>query len=363
MAKSISSVALLSAQKLLAESVSRFEVPRLDPLDVSPWVAMSLLQKAIRRGRRDMALQAAATLLARSPASLWRRCGGIAYEDVGAADLPTVSLVTAALSGKLFRTSLGGEWQVASFIVSQMAQAPKCRAADDLLMTAELHPACAAARRELGSMHTKDLLDIVTSTQALPERAIALLYAVGTTSNRSSHLRRRAGDPAASFEMLAGLAGNQPLIEITQHGYFKLREGLCPLLPLLWSVLAAETVRIEDDRFPPEAVLEGVPTWALDIYSREGRAALQAFLRQHCDTSRWILANVPDGSRIQFLGALVFRVEGGLLRQRVHRPTAVSLRELEESGLARYGTATAKYVLDLMRRDIPLLNGSRSHVW
>ena len=33
------------------------------PLDVSPWLAMSVMQKAIRRGREDLALGAAATLL------------------------------------------------------------------------------------------------------------------------------------------------------------------------------------------------------------------------------------------------------------------------------------------------------------
>ena len=54
------------------------------------------------------------------------------------ADLDTVALVTAALAGKRFRASLGGEWHVASYIVSRMVHAPKCRAADDLLMSAEL---------------------------------------------------------------------------------------------------------------------------------------------------------------------------------------------------------------------------------
>jgi hypothetical protein len=33
-------------------------------MDASPWVAMSVLQKAIRRGREDLALNAATTLLA-----------------------------------------------------------------------------------------------------------------------------------------------------------------------------------------------------------------------------------------------------------------------------------------------------------
>jgi hypothetical protein len=37
------------------------------PLDISPWLAMSLMQQTIRRGREEIALRAAATLLRDSP--------------------------------------------------------------------------------------------------------------------------------------------------------------------------------------------------------------------------------------------------------------------------------------------------------
>jgi hypothetical protein len=61
--------------------------PTLRPLDISPWLAMSVLQKAIRRGREDLALSAAATLMRDAPDRLWRRIGCVAYEDVGVASL------------------------------------------------------------------------------------------------------------------------------------------------------------------------------------------------------------------------------------------------------------------------------------
>ena len=65
----------------------RGEPPTPQPMDASPWVAMSAMQKAIRRGREDLALSAAATLLRDAPDKLWRRIGCIAYEDVGLASL------------------------------------------------------------------------------------------------------------------------------------------------------------------------------------------------------------------------------------------------------------------------------------
>ena len=42
-------------------------LPRFNPMNISPWLAMSLMQKAIRRGREEFALQAAATLLNQAP--------------------------------------------------------------------------------------------------------------------------------------------------------------------------------------------------------------------------------------------------------------------------------------------------------
>ena len=119
------------------------------PLDTSPWLAMSLMQKAIRRGQDQIALRAAATLLQDSPDRLWRRCGITAFEDIGVADLDVVAEVTAALPGKSHRARLGGEWPVTSAIVSRMAAATKCRAADDLLTAAEGHPALESARQHL----------------------------------------------------------------------------------------------------------------------------------------------------------------------------------------------------------------------
>src|SRR5215212_5437069 len=100
----------------LLEAVAQHSPPIPDPLPISPWVAMSLLQKAIRRGREDFALRAAATLLHISPDRLWRRLGCIAFEDVGVADLEAVFLTTAALASRTFRARLGSEWAVASFL-------------------------------------------------------------------------------------------------------------------------------------------------------------------------------------------------------------------------------------------------------
>jgi hypothetical protein len=57
------------------------------PPAVDPWVASSLLQKAIRRGDADLAERAAITLHRLRGRSIWRRFLVIAFEDIGVASV------------------------------------------------------------------------------------------------------------------------------------------------------------------------------------------------------------------------------------------------------------------------------------
>jgi hypothetical protein len=52
-----------TAKLQLRDVIAEFQPPLCNALTISPWVAMSLMQKAIRRGRKELALRAAATLL------------------------------------------------------------------------------------------------------------------------------------------------------------------------------------------------------------------------------------------------------------------------------------------------------------
>ena len=96
------------------------DLPRFDPLPIDPYLAMSLMQKAIRRDRVDLALGSAARLLEISPERLWRRLCVTAYEDLGVADLDAVALVTAALTGTRWRSEHGGDWAITSLLIERM---------------------------------------------------------------------------------------------------------------------------------------------------------------------------------------------------------------------------------------------------
>lgn len=74
-------IILNNAREQLADEIFSYREQKPAPLKISPWLAMSLLQKAIRRGESELAQHAAATLLLTAPDRLWRRCGAAAFED------------------------------------------------------------------------------------------------------------------------------------------------------------------------------------------------------------------------------------------------------------------------------------------
>jgi hypothetical protein len=295
-----------------------------EPMDASPWVAMSAMQKAIRRGREDVALNAAATLLRDAPDKLWRRLGCIAYEDVGLAALDTVGIATVSLGGKQVRAALGGEWAVASCVVAELSRASKCRAADDLLMACELHPAYADARAQLPHLTTRNLIMVVTGQGSIHESALALWYALGTDRDRST-LARRRGEPRLVFDQLCEAGWPPTMVEVAREGFRRTRVMLCPLLALL-SCEQRQATQLESDDLPAEDMLGDVPAWALDAYTREGRAAFARFLQTNAPAAQWVRRNVSPSRRVSFLGHIIFRVEGGLVANRMRWPMGEELR-------------------------------------
>jgi hypothetical protein len=353
---------LNDARQRLADEIFGFREPNPSPLKISPWLAMSLLQKAVRRGESELAQRAAATLLLIAPERLWRRCGAAAFEEIGVADLETVSLVTSALSGKKYRGTLGGDWKVASFIVDRMTRAPKCRAADDLLLIADSHTRYQRARAQLAEKTIAELIRIASGDVALPVRALATWYAVGTHPRQTKHLSARRGEPAALFDGLCEVGLPHTAVEIAREGFRKIGEPLCPFVALLCPLVINEASVIENDELPPQITVGEAPGWALDVYTREGRTALDALLRSDCESARWVRDHVKPGQRVNFLGTVVFRVEGGLVRQRSRWPTGDELRRLVDIECHGPSCPDATEILQLVRNDIGLLNEERTHV-
>lgn len=353
---------LASFREDLAQEIRTYSVPAFQPLAVSPWLAMSLMQKAIRRGDEEFALNGAATLFDLLPARFWHRCGIIAFEDVGIADLQTVGLVVASLSGKAFRAQLGGDWAVGSFLVKRMAQAAKCRAADDLITVAERHLKYDHARLGLTFSPLPHLIAVATGDAHVAERALALWFGVGTSRCPSDYLRARAGTPAAMFDALRDKGFSLTSVEVAREGFRKTNQVLCPFLPLLESAKKREPRGLADDVMPPQTMCGPLPSWALDMFSREGRRALKLFLMQDCQSAQWVRTHVPPPRRVDFIGNVVFAIESSLMKQRLRWLVGDELRRMATIECQGSFCPDATEIMELLRDDIPVLNEVRGHV-
>jgi hypothetical protein len=328
---------------------------------------MSLLQKAIRRDRVDLALGSAARLLEISPERLWRRLAVTAFEDLGVADIDTVALVMAGLTGKVWRAAHGGDWAVASILVERMCAAPKCRAADDLAYyVCEQHPDLASARASLAQLPAEQLLDQAATRAALPERALALWYAVGTVRCRSTVLPRRASDPQAAFDGLCERGYPEAVAEVCREGLKKGAEVLAPFTLLLWREAQRSASHpghhVEPDDLPEEDMIGIVPSWAYDMHVREGNRAMARFLETDSETTRWASDRVPRGQRVRLLGWLLFAVESSLVTRRLKWDTGNELRRMAEIECQGLDPEQAVLGLRLLRQDLPILNQARRHV-
>jgi hypothetical protein len=135
------------------------------------------------------------------------------------------------------------------------------------------------------------------------------------------------------------------------------------LLPLLSFALPSGELPAVDDDLPPVVIgRNGIPTYCLDGFSHEGKAALARALRRDLPTSRWLRRHVPAERRLAVLAGGLFRIEGGLVRQRVEWPCAATLKWLADSGYHDMKLSDPAGFLDLVRADLPAIDEERANV-
>lgn len=328
--------------------------PRPTPVQMTPWQAMSLFLKAIRRGRLELAMQAASDLPETAPDRFWRRAGIIAFEDIGVADLKTAGVVTVALEGKRFRQRHGGEWAVAAHLTARLVACPKNRAADDLFCLLESWPGLGDNRQRLAHLPVPRLRLIALTTDHLPLKALALRMIF---ADRRLELARR-GSPDIGFDVLDEMGVAPTTLAIAREGYRRTGELLAPLVALL-SLENGLKEAVQDDLFPPEAMIGPLPGWSLDMFTREGRAALGKLLQNDAGIRQWASDTLPTNGRTEILAQALFRVESGLCLQRRDGPTGISLRDLMERECMGLIPDQADTAMALVRKAIPTLNQMR----
>lgn len=335
---------------------------RIAPFTSTQWVASSLLQKAIRRGDLYAARQAGRFLLEAKREHLLRRLNIIAAEDIGMADIETVGITAACLASAKVRRDLGGDAVVTNYLIWRMVDARKSRASDDLLMSLERLPDLAEDRARFAAMSDERLRQIVLGCPSLDRKALALWYLVGTARCQSDHLPTRKGNPNLAFDTLAELGAAPTMVQIAQANFTKTSAMLAPFVALLSLENDVIATGVQDDPTPVETRINGVPSYAFDMYTRPGRAALGRLLLRNAGMASWAGAFLPRANRVQVAGELLFRIEGQCLNRRASGPLSDKLRERwhwECSGLSR---DALEFGLAALKDAMPELNAIRAEV-
>ena len=314
---------------LLTEELELFSHSRaLDPVAPLPcdrWVAVSALQKSIRRGDSVTAQRALRTLYRHDPGSTWRRLLIIACEDVGIGALGAV-IVTArrCANAKAFRER-GSEEPAALATVQMLAEAPKDRSADLLFAVALHDPALKTMRSRCRSVSMARRLEFVADpTLSLPERALAAWYSSGVESRGDQ--RVGPGDVDALTRTYAELDIPAQLLEATAAAVKKAREPLVLLLPLLWLAAAGSKTELLESPLMHSSLINGVPFYALDRHTRLGRQAIRLFSRESAEIAQFLTERGRSSCDDGALRMAVFYADGALTRPTLRWRHSAELR-------------------------------------
>jgi hypothetical protein len=290
--------------------------PTIDPLKpllCDRWVALSAMQKSIRRGDSLTAQRALRTLYQHDPSSTWRRLLIIACEDVGIGALGAVVMTAARSADAKALREMGRDEAAARATAQMLAEAPKDRSADLLFAIALHDPVLEIMRSKCRSVSVARRLEFVADpTLSLPERALAVWHSSGVES--WGEQRMGPGDLGALMRTYAELGVPERLLEAVAVAIRRAREPFPLLLPLLWLAAAGSERELLDSPLAPSGLINGVPLYALDRHTRLGRRAIRRFAQENAEIAQFLTKRGCDSGDDGALRMAVFYADGALTR-------------------------------------------------
>lgn len=268
------------------------------------WVALSMLQKGVRRGRLDWALLAASALShAGLETTVLRRMAVICLEDLGLGGLFLLCLTLRILQEQQWSEHELRFDLIAGLLVL-MCQAAKDRSACDLASV--LHsqaPRC----KELWFQIPEKLTDLAAllcdPEQPLLARVMAHCRLAGA---RSAAGRELCEDTYHMLQLPA-------FVRYATKGYPKqFSDKMWTALPALWDAAAHGAATADQHVLPDSPLIHGVPACALDMFTAHGKRST-AYFKRWSPRARAFFAARPDLPWQDAMGYALFAVEGGCL--------------------------------------------------
>jgi hypothetical protein len=273
------------------------------------WIALSSLQKSIRRGAVEPAT-AAAEVLWSEPSRLLDRLLVIGLEDVGVGDPEVLREVIELTTDRTWRRKLTDKGRAVTLgLVERMCAATKSRFSDEILAIAQFEPALGPARTELAMASTEQLAGWCATSDDIGVRALASWFLAGTARYPMDGILRRQGDLAAVWEAARELGVPADWLNLLDRAARRIHWPLAVLLPLAYvsKVSGTPTQLVKDT---PYETWRGVPLYALDQYTRRGLVAIGRWLGGCPQLQEILRAAAQRSAWLKIIQYAVFAVEG-----------------------------------------------------
>lgn len=338
---------------------------RSDLMKMDRWILASALQKSIRRGLKDEALDVAIALHAVDAEYAWRRLRVIAFEDVGMGNVEAVASVAAIAGRQQLRSALG-DLQVYVGRVQSLTAAVKDRTACDLLSWIGCAPESMGFRAAI--LNTPERWEAIAMDCDSPmwQRASALQFLAGFAERSGAGWRTvTKANPNAVKRVLEALEPH-PLVAFSVlrgKGTESLNVALL-FAHLMWRQANRRPLVSREGELRSPVRIGGVIAPSFCMYTRVGLHALRLFLHRDSEL-REMLAWAGATDAFKALGLLVFQVESGVLDRVADYAPTVRI-DAEHAELAQFGIsddAACAALRMLLRDHLPLLNTARRAAW
>lgn len=345
---------LIFDENKFQQSMGNYRAPRVSEFPIPDrYLAMSVIQKAIRRNEPGLALSAGEYLRTNYPRHFWQRLQIIALEDIGLANSELVAMVLNSSSQPHgWGVHLGPE-KVGGFLVERLCESAKCRATDDLYDVLSRDPVCAINC----TLMADDSENARASGNDAFTRALSLIPPTQRDGVFPDSLRK-PDEWVLQMEQ-ADFSTPVQTLQVASLGAKHTRSILAPMLVALAPEFPNK-FEVEDETLLPVLWHRGLPTWACGQHTRVGLAGLREFARRSKVSREILLAGrTGEVSAAKVLGGLLFRIECGQLQLRAQWSLATDLK-LKATNLG-WGLRD-NYVHDLlaaMKSEWDLLNECR----
>lgn len=353
-------VFLEDAKAGLFDLVAVHKLQDVDPR--FPWdryIAMSLMQKAIRRGDVKTALFAGMFLFTTNEQGFWKRLCVCAIEDIGIANLTLVAQVLIADKGKQVREALGGSKRLAQVLLYALCQSPKDRSADDLIDAINWVSGFSEYKADIADLSETELSDIIASKQEpVQHRAIAAVERAIGWKEATSGL----GKGHRWYKVLNDIPEDMAspcALTVSRMGLKRTRVLMAPLLTLIYAHKTKHT-KYADDTLPKTVDIQGLPSWVLDGHVRAGLESFKLYIKRSRRMSAFLACHATRNVSLpKTVAGLVFRFESGQLIKRLDWTIGRQLKRQACANRPGLPDAAVAEGMSILQSEFDLLNECR----